>query len=324
MQHFILYGDRLTNSFIYAGDKHGGLWLNTTGIGSNSTPQISNINVALQTTTCHSQDSVITFTFFDSCNGIQAKLVSASLSGSNNFSLISPSNIPRTIHPNDSIIVRYQPSSLFSDNATLHLRFHLGWKDFDTVISLSASINPVPKSQFTYSPLKLKSALCKPSDSVIIFSFSDSCTGTQATLLSADLQGSGSFSFSTPSSLPRVVHPSDSIRISYNTQSQGQETARLTLHFRLGLKDFDTVITLSGDGRLPAETVSFIPTSPNYTANHGSEFDIAFKPDKAIADKGLDSITFDLVYNADLLDESNRYVSTNIPNDESQAKQWRS
>src|SRR5688572_20164876 len=40
------------DTFIYAGDKYGGLWLNSTGIGSNSTPQLSKNSISLDSRLC--------------------------------------------------------------------------------------------------------------------------------------------------------------------------------------------------------------------------------------------------------------------------------
>ncbi|MEP7235934.1 MAG: hypothetical protein ABI778_11625, partial [Ignavibacteriota bacterium] len=137
---------------IWAGDSIGGLWFNNTGIGSNSTPHFFSDKKSFLGLGCNpSIDSVITFTFFDSCNGIQAKLVSASITGSNNFSFSSPSAIPRTIHPDDSLMVSYNPVSQASDTAALHLRFHLGWKDFDTTIQLFGS-GRIPKADVKFIP----------------------------------------------------------------------------------------------------------------------------------------------------------------------------
>jgi photosystem II stability/assembly factor-like uncharacterized protein len=180
------------------------LWINTTGIGSNSTPQLSTTSKIFNGLGCDSKfDSLITFTFFDSCNGIQATLVSASISGSNNFSFSSPSAIPRTIHPDDSLIISYNPASALPDTSQLHLRFHLGWKDFDTTIQLF------------------------------------------------------------------------------------------------------------GAGRIPKETVQFIPSSKNYSARSGSVVTVSYTPDKNISARNLDSISFDLDFDGDLLNY--RSISTSIP-----------
>ncbi len=191
------------DSFIYAGDKQGGLWLNTTGIGSNSTPQFSVQKLNFSTPGCKQFDTALTFTFFDSCNGIQAKLVSASIQGSNSFSFSSPSAIPRIIHPDDSLMISYNPQTAQRDTAALHLKFHLGWKDFDTTIQLF------------------------------------------------------------------------------------------------------------GSGRIPKETVQFIPQQKSYSAATGGIASIGWLPDKNISGRNLDSISFDLLYNTDLLDYRN--ISTSIP-----------
>src|SRR5258708_3247364 len=99
----------------------------------------------MQTAGCKPRDSIITITFFDSCNGHQAKLLNASISGSGNFSLTAPFNTPRTIHQGDSILVHYAPKGSLSDSAALHLKFHLGWKDFDTAIALTGINLPNPE-----------------------------------------------------------------------------------------------------------------------------------------------------------------------------------
>jgi hypothetical protein len=192
------------DSFMYAGDKYGGLWLNTTGIGSNSTPQLLlNKVLTVPLLGCKRFDTLLTFTFFDSCNNIQAKLVSAQVIGSNNFSFSSASAIPRTIHPDDSLTISYNPVSSKPDTAALHLKFHLGWKDFDTTIQLF------------------------------------------------------------------------------------------------------------GSGRIPKESIRFLPSSPLYSAIAGNMVDLEYLPDKNISARGLDSISFDLTFNGDILDY--RSVSTSIP-----------
>jgi len=196
---FFMKGDS-----VFMGDTSGGLWLNTTGIGSNSTPQLSLTEISHAIVLgCNQIDSSLTFTFFDSCNNIQAKLDTVFISGSANFSFSSPSAIPRTIHPNDSLIISYNPASTLPDTAQLHLRFHLGWKDFDTVVQLF------------------------------------------------------------------------------------------------------------GAGRIPKETVRFMPSAANYTSISGGYVDVSYQPDKNLSSRGLDSISFDLVYDGDLLDYQG--VSTSIP-----------
>ncbi|MEI8134960.1 MAG: hypothetical protein WCH46_07765 [bacterium] len=138
------------DTFIYAGDKYGGLWLNTTGIGSNSTPQLSTLSIsAPPLLLCENFDSALTFTFFDSCNNIQAKLLSAVMTGSPSFTFSSASAIPRTIHPEDSLVISYDPQSSLPDTAELHLRFHLGWKDFDTTIHLFGA-GRIPKENVRF------------------------------------------------------------------------------------------------------------------------------------------------------------------------------
>ncbi|MDP4230889.1 MAG: T9SS type A sorting domain-containing protein [Bacteroidota bacterium] len=405
------------DSFIYAGDKSGKLWLNTTGIGSNSTPQLSIAHsISFQTDACKPKDSIITITFFDSCNGNQAKLLSAAISGPSDFSLPAPFSSPRALHSNDSILVRYDPGAKLPDSATLRLRFHLGWKDFDTVIQLrgSASANPVSNlsltqlhfpfkcasrdSLITFSfydsctgaqatldsinlqgssafsilaPLTLPRAVhgddslvvryapasfgsdtatvrlhfhlgavnidtvimlfgkkttfpvsdfsattidlpfhCTASDSLITFSYFDSCTGAQATLLRATISDSEDFSLLRPTLLPRTVHANDSLLISYHPSASHKDTAALLLDFQLGDEFFDTVIMLYGTGRIPIETVQFIPSLSSSSAAAGSYIDLLIKPDRSLSNRGLQSISFDVIYYGDLFE----IVSSSSPN----------
>ena len=290
------------DSFIYAGDKQGGLWLNTTGIGSNSTPELSLGNrLILQTTDCKAKDSIITVSFFDSCNGIQAKLLDASIPGTSNFSLIAPFNTPRTLHPNDSIIIHYDPLALVSDSASLHLRFHLGWKDFDTVVQLIgfASSNAMPKLSLTSLNFQ---GNCDLSNSLITFSYFDSCSGIQATLLNAQIQGSNTFSLLAPSSFPRVIHLNDSLLVSYDPQTPNKDTAKLLLHFQLGNDFFDTTIQLLGAGRVLKANVQLIPAPSAPAARAGEYVNVYVFPDQKVSGVGLQNISFDLSYIGDLLD----------------------
>lgn len=130
------------DSFIYAGDKQGGLWLNTTGIGSNSRPILSDTIVQMRSSSCTTTDTLIRFTMFDSCNGRQAQLVRASLSGSPRFSIVSGDD-PRTIVTEDSLRIKFDPQSVnvSNDSAQLHLRFKLAWKEFDTIVTVIGNVD---------------------------------------------------------------------------------------------------------------------------------------------------------------------------------------
>lgn len=99
---------------------------------------------------CNTVDTVIRFTLFDSCSGKQAKLLSTSITGSNRFSVVSGGEA-RQIIPNDSLNVRFNPSTVdIVDTAHLHLRFKLGWKQFDTTITfIGSSKNPKEDVSFT-------------------------------------------------------------------------------------------------------------------------------------------------------------------------------
>jgi photosystem II stability/assembly factor-like uncharacterized protein len=141
------------DSYIYACDRSGGLWLNTTGIGSNSTPQLSKNSISLVSKFCDVKEDTLIFTLFDSCNGRQAELLEASISGSNRF-FVSGEAIPRTITLDDTIRIIYtpDPNSSATENATLILKFKLSWKVFDTTITLTGR-NITPHLDISFTPV---------------------------------------------------------------------------------------------------------------------------------------------------------------------------
>lgn len=140
------------DSYIYACDKYGNLWLNTTGIGSNSNPQLSKNNISLVSEFCNVKEDTLILTLFDSCNGRLAELLEASISGSSRFS-VTGGGIPRTIIPNDTLRIIYTPDphSALDESATLRLKFKLGWKVFDTIITITGR-NITPQLDIALTP----------------------------------------------------------------------------------------------------------------------------------------------------------------------------
>jgi hypothetical protein len=287
------------DSFIYAGDSKGGLWLNTTGIGSNSIPQLSNINFTFNSNGCHPIDTTIIITFFDSCNGVQGDLKNISLFGSSQFSVIGNNNI-RKLHQDDSLIVRFDPTINGNGNAKLHLTFHLGFKDFDTTISLTGvGSYKQPFPQISTTDLNLKPLGCKSIDSVLTLTFFDSCNGIQADLKDISLLSDGKFSIISGGTT-RQLHENDSIVVRYDPQASGSDTAFLKLTFHLGFKDFDTTVLLTGLGGNGAGHVMFSMGMGDSSIT-GLRVGIPIYPDVTLSGIGLTSVTFNLTYNGDLL-----------------------
>ncbi len=280
------------DSFIYAGDKYGGLWLNTTGIGSNSKPIVSTDSLRLIQTNCSSTSNILTFTLFDSCNGRQADLLSTSVSGSSSFAITSGDN-PRKIHPEDSITVSYKTSNS-RDTGLLHLKFKLGWKEFDTVVSLIGSYEP-PRTVFLPSvsdtSLTLESSLCYGKEQFVHYLLSDTCLGTQGELLSATVIGSTNF---------QITIGTDSVGVIYN--GAGYDTATLTLKFRIYEYEYDTVITLYGIPSPSRDSVSFTPRFAEQDVTAGGVTNLVIEPSKAVLGKGLSEIEMSVSYNGDILE----------------------
>jgi hypothetical protein len=127
------------------------------------------------------------------------------------------------------------------------------------------------------------------------------------------ISGSQNFSFFTASAIPYTIHPNDPLTISYDPQTLTPDIAQLHLKFHLGWKDFDTTISLLGEGRIPKATVKFIPSLSANSATAGTDIHLFVKPDKIISGRLLDSITFELTYVGDLLDYR-KMISTSIAN----------
>jgi hypothetical protein len=236
------------DSFIYAGDIYGGLWLNTTGIGSNSTPILSKPEITLTPQSCSDIYDTVTFTLFDSCNGRQAMLLEASNDTNSSFS-INAGTLPRTVQSNDTLIVRYRTdNSLNGDSDTVHLRFKLGWKIFDTVISVSAK--PIDPSRFVSSSFKpdtVRSIVltCDSSTNILSFLVRDTCRGIYGSALSGNVTGSPAFT--TSASFPITPTGVDSVGIRFSPRRFGLDSATLSLHFDLGGIPLDTSFMLIGD-----------------------------------------------------------------------------
>jgi hypothetical protein len=237
-----------------------------TGIGGDAMLQLSTDNFTCSVSGCPSDvDTAIEFTFFDPCNGDQAILEAATLSGSSAFSIVHPSDSVRTIHPSDSIVLRYHGTGTSDDSAVLHLRLHLGFVDKDTTISLHGSSRVVPSVPIlSFTKLSFDRSGCLSSDTAISITYRDTCTGQEGVLVQAKLQGSSSFILLSPTDSPRVLTANDSIRIRFSATPGETDTAQLFLRLELGNTEIDTTILIVGISRkqvvtpqLSATTISF-------------------------------------------------------------------
>jgi hypothetical protein len=253
------------DTLIYAGDKYGGLWLNTTGIGSNSMPILSKPQVEITAKNCRLIEDTLTFTFFDSCNGRQATLLDASVTGSSRFQPIT-GQIPRTIQPDDTIRISYLPdtNSTSTDSALLHLRFTLGWKEFDTVVTVIGHGYDAKKfiaSSFIPDTSRVSSVNCDSLKTPVHFTVIDTCQSDYARLVNAGITGSSAFTIKE--NLPRTTTANDSVIVSYHPSIIGGDTSSLRLHYEIEGVSFDTIITLIGSYQPPklALTPKFSDTS---------------------------------------------------------------
>ncbi len=139
------------DTFIYAGDRFGGLWLNTTGIGAPSPMVVQPPQVI---SACEPAVDSILLTFFDSCNNLGATLIEASVTGSPQFTL-DAGTIPRRIQTAEPVRIRFTPDMNSSgDTAHINLRLKLGWKTFDTTVAVIGRIGS--QEQLMLTPILTK------------------------------------------------------------------------------------------------------------------------------------------------------------------------
>ncbi len=121
-------------------------------VGSNSNLYLSLNNQFLYSSNCNAVEDTLIFTLFDSCNGRQAELLETSISGSSRFS-VAGGAVPRTIVTDDTLRIIYtpDPNSALDESASLRMKLKLGWKVFDTVITITGR-NITPRLDITLTP----------------------------------------------------------------------------------------------------------------------------------------------------------------------------
>jgi hypothetical protein len=247
---------------------------------------------------CDSLKKAIHFTVIDTCQNEYARLSNVSFTGSTAFS--ASEALPRPTFANDSVIVSYHPESFYGDTSFMQLRYDIEGISFDTMIALIGDYVP---SRISLSPKLSDTSLsvfangCDPGNATLYFTFFDSCTNQGGTLVSAV---PGTNDFTVGGSFPKATVSNDSLQISYNGSSDSNRT-KLDLHFRIGSYDYDTTITLLGKGSNKKETVGFSLSGSQQSAKAGETTTIAISPTRTISNKGLNEISFDIIYNGDVL-----------------------
>ena len=167
------------------------------------------------------------------------------------------------------------------------------------------------KIQLPSGSISLRASICQPSDSFLIVTAHNLCGDVQGKLTGVSLTGSKQFSINGKQP-PYLFSGVDSIPIRYTPSTNSSDTSFLTLHYTIGSRTIDTVISLFGFSASPRESVRLLCGISPVTTFVGAETNLSISPNKIISGKQLSSITFDLVYNGDLLTPTN--ISTSIPN----------
>lgn len=289
---------------VFAGDENGGIW----SYGSNTGSSILSINqgiINLHTPDCRIRDTVIYFHSTNCSNEVDS-ILSASINNGNSYSINTNAKLPRSIVSDDSIRISYHPSGVGIDTGLLTLRFIVGGKEMDTILNFfGVSLSRTVPLVMQVSTANLLSQNCDSISSTINY-FSNACLIGVDSIENATFIGSNAFSLDGVENVPRRFTSNDSIRIKYFSTNAGIDTAFLSLHFSIHEKEVDTIIRFIGSTIKPYST--FRPQLNNQTKSKqillqpGKDTAVIFSLSNDIAaSSGLDSLTFDLKFNSNML-----------------------
>jgi hypothetical protein len=154
---------------------------------------------------------------------------------------------------------------------------------------------------------QIEFAVCHDTLFALDYEFADFCVGAYPELLGAKITGSDKFEIDADFS-PREIRSPQSIAVNYSPTGGSSDTTYLTLTFWTGNITFDTTITFIG--RKPDQQQVSLGLKVSKTSVQNDEMvDIAVKADRAIANAGLNQLTFNVEYYDDLF----RFVDATSP-----------
>jgi photosystem II stability/assembly factor-like uncharacterized protein len=275
--------------YLYVADDSGGLWLNTSGMGSDTKPRLQTLNIYDQL--CATLDTVIPLSF-DGCGGMYVEDVIVS---SETYTVQASAPYPYHVTDFDTLRVTHSLSNRDWDTATVRMRYGVGIRNFDTTITLitkGTGARPLTSSnQFSFSQRG-----CGPFDSTLSIAF-DGCLLVRFD--SAWIEGSSKFS--TGAFAPHEFYPFDSLSIHYEPTDRSRDTAILHLRFSSGDWIHDTTILLTGEGQRPLDELRIIASEPSLRAAVDEPVSLQLFSDHRVENRNLNTIEFELRYNSDLL-----------------------
>ena len=222
-------------------------------------PVVQPTKLLAQTSTCNSIDTIISITIPRICYLDSFTINSVLLSGSQEFSVSSPTSFPLKLSGYDSLGVRYTPTDSGDDTTYLTINFYRDGDRFDTIITLIGHAD-IGKGNllFSFTPDTVYSNLitCSNDSEVIHFRVQDTCRNLFATATRGNISGSSAFVL--PSQLPKLSTGDDSLVVTFFPLRFGLDTSMLHVTFELDGVNVDTTFVLIGEYR-PSK-LSLTPT----------------------------------------------------------------
>ncbi|MEP7235604.1 MAG: hypothetical protein ABI778_09935, partial [Ignavibacteriota bacterium] len=165
----------------------------------------------------------------------------------------------------------------------------------------------------SFGSVEIESLNCMESDSTLYFQIFGNCVPERDSLLSATITGTPGYFLDPTQIIPRAILINDSIKVRYRPQGRGSDTADLKLRFSLNGRIIDTTIRIFGRSTSSPPFASQLTTESGVHSvliAPGSDTAVIFSLSKDVsAAMGLDSISFDLFYNPQMLG----FVSADLP-----------
>lgn len=240
------------------------------------------------------------------CDPAKDSILAATMGGGGSFVISSAEITPREFTSQDSIQILYHPSGIDGDTGFLTLHLMIGGKQVDTVLRfLGSSIARTAPLVLQALSTNLLSQDCDTPLAKINFS-SNACLVGIDSIAIASLSGSNVFTLSQGEVIPRRFSLRDSILLQYHPFAQGNDTAFLALHFLIHGKAVDTVIRFVGRSDKPVASFSVQLDAgtgiKQLSLTPGKNAVLALTLSNDVpASEGLDSLTFDLLFNPNML-----------------------
>jgi len=203
-------------------------------------------STTLVATECLIVDTTLYFYPKDLCS--YAVLDSIVPGNQSEFTYYNLGTLPRVIHGKDSLSIRFQPTKYGTVTSSFEMRLQGNDDIYHKTFYVTATLkNDTVRKLPQVHPLQvgMLSPTCSYFDTTIYYGYKVACS--EATLVSATIEGSSTFTLDSSLTFPRQISELDSIQVRFSPQGTSNEEAQLRLTFMIEGRLKDTVLDLSGD-----------------------------------------------------------------------------